>query len=206
VRNIHLAVIKVGGSLFDWRELPRRLEAFLNGQFPAKGKERPLLIAGGGPVVDVVREFDRVHNLGEQVAHLFALDAMGLSARLLSEIVPGVICVESLESATGVLAGGFVPILAPLQTLCAIDEGQPDGLPESWQVTSDSIAARIATYFKASRLILLKSTSPNPDSTRDGAARDGFVDPFFPEAARGLHRVEYLNLRDGTAQLEPLCQ
>ncbi len=98
----------------------------------------------------------------------------------------------------------LVPVLAPFKTICAIDETEFGPLPASWAVTSDSIAARIATHVKASRLILLKSTSIRRDATRHEAARIGLVDPFFPEAARALHRVEYLNLRDPTARLQML--
>jgi aspartokinase-like uncharacterized kinase len=199
-----LAVIKVGGSLFDWPELPDRLEDFIKSQFPKNGVERHLLIAGGGQPADVVREFDRIHRLGDVTAHRLALDAMELSARLLSAVVRGADLIESLQSVNAVLASGRLPVLAPSRTIRAIELVDDDPLPASWAVTSDSIAARIAAHARASRLILLKSTSIRPDSARQEAARAGLVDPYFPEAARAVRRVECLNLRDGTARLESL--
>jgi len=204
VKQACLAVIKVGGSLFDWPELPGRLDLFLRVQFPPTEVEHPLLIAGGGPAADVVRDFDRIHRLDDETAHHLGLRAMDLSALLLSVVVPGVALVESLEFVEGVFANGLVPVLAPFRTICAIDQAELDPLPASWDVTSDSIAARIAAYVKASRIILLKSTSIRRDATRHEAARLGLVDPFFTEAARGLPRVEYLNLRDPTARLQIL--
>ncbi len=93
-----LVVIKVGGSLFDWPDLSDRLGTFLGVHFPTSRIERPMLIAGGGPAADVVREFDRIHRLDDETAHHLALHAMDLSARLLSAVVPGVALIDSLES------------------------------------------------------------------------------------------------------------
>jgi aspartokinase-like uncharacterized kinase len=199
-----LAVIKVGGSLLDWPDLPLRLQSFLAEQFPMAGIERPMLIAGGGRAADVVREFDRVHHLGEETAHLLALHAMDFSAQLLSALFPAVTPIDSLESIEATLTKGLIPVLAPFLPVRKIDEAGPDALPASWDVTSDSIAARIATHVKASRLILLKSASVGFHTTRQEAACVGLVDPVFPEAARALQRVEYVNLRDPTARLEVL--
>jgi len=204
VTHVSLAVIKVGGSLFDWPDLPVSLETFVGVRFPTTGIERPLLIAGGGPAADLVRDLDRIHRLDDETAHHLALHAMDLSAFLLSAIVPGAHPVDSLESILPVLANGLVPVLAPRQTLHAIDQSELDPLPASWDVTSDTIAAWIAAHVKASRLILLKSASLGRHVTLHEAARAGLVDPVFPEAARALPRVEYLNLRDPNARLERL--
>jgi aspartokinase-like uncharacterized kinase len=199
-----LAVIKVGGSLLDWPELPIRLGAFVASQFPTTGVERPILIAGGGPAADVIRALDRVHQLGDKSAHELAIRAMDLSAHLLAALMPSACVIDSLESAEQLLASGRVPVLAPFGTMRAIEQCEPETLPASWDVTSDSIAACIAVHINASRLIILKSTSIDSDATRHEAARAGLVDPFFPIAAQALHRVEYLNLRDSLTQLELL--
>jgi len=199
-----LTVIKVGGSLFNWPDLPFQLETFLGVRFPMTGIERPMLIAGGGPAADLVRDLDRIHGLGDETAHYLALHAMDLSALLLSAIVPSVHKVDSLEAVWPALANGLVPVLAPRQTIHAIDQLELDPLPASWDVTSDAIAAWIAAYVKASRLILLKSASLGRRATLHEAARAGLVDPVFPEAARGLRRVEYLNFRDPNARLQIL--
>jgi 5-(aminomethyl)-3-furanmethanol phosphate kinase len=204
VTHSALAVIKVGGSLFNWPELPFRLESFVGLQFPMTGIERPMLIAGGGPAVEVVRELDRIHHLDDETAHHVALRAMDLSALLLTAVVPGLTLIDTLESALGVWASGRVPVLNPFRTFCEIDQAELEPLPASWSVTSDSIAARIAAHVKASRLILLKSASLGCHTTRHAAARAGIVDPFFPEVARGLDRVEYLNLRYPAAAIEVL--
>ena len=67
-------------------------------------------------------------------------------------------------------------------------------LPESWDVTSDSIAARLAEIIAADELVLLKSAPAAPGLLHEIAAA-GYVDNFFPQAAEGLMRVRFANLR-----------
>ena len=69
-----------------------------------------------------------------------------------------------------------------------------DALPASWDVTSDSIAARIAALSRASRLTLLKSALP-PGGTIAAATAAGYVDRYFPQACRAIERVDCVNLR-----------
>jgi aspartokinase-like uncharacterized kinase len=73
-------------------------------------------------------------------------------------------------------------------------------LPPSWDVTSDSIAARVAHLLRARELVLLKSAPLPPRVDRDEAARLGLVDPAFPEISSRLARVFYVNLREPDAR------
>jgi hypothetical protein len=67
---------------------------------------------------------------------------------------------------------------------------------KTWDTTSDSIAARVATMLGAHELVLLKSSSIPSGATRDAAVRLGLVDPVFPNTSQFLERVSYVNLRD----------
>jgi aspartokinase-like uncharacterized kinase len=69
-------------------------------------------------------------------------------------------------------------------------------LPRRWRVTSDSIAARIASHFGAPELILLKSVTLPERISMTEAANEGLVDPHFPTAAKDLERVISVNLCD----------
>jgi hypothetical protein len=67
-------------------------------------------------------------------------------------------------------------------------------LPAGWQVTSDSIAARVAAATGAS-LLLAKSAAPPPcpadTSDLESVAAAGWVDDHFPVAAAGLDLIEW---------------
>jgi len=67
-------------------------------------------------------------------------------------------------------------------------------LPADWRVTSDSIAAWLAERLQADELVLLKSRLPQA-SDLSAAVREGYVDPYFPTAARG-RTVRCVNLRE----------
>ena len=85
-----------------------------------------------------------------------------------------------------------------------VDDRGPDPLAASWEVTSDSIAARIAVLLGARRLILLKSVGLAADISRAEAARLGLVDAMFPQIARQLEVVELVCLRDAEPQRRSL--
>ncbi len=68
-------------------------------------------------------------------------------------------------------------------------------LPHTWDVTSDSIAARVAELLGAEELVLLKSGLPSPRGDLAGWAASDYVDRYFPVAATRLARVRAVNLR-----------
>lgn len=184
-------VVKVGGSLLAWPELPERLARWLDAERPS----RVVLIAGGGPAADFVRALDAACRLGDEPAHRLALHAMDLTAEALAKLVPQTQVVRRLVELPSAWRVGLRPILAPRLHLEEVDEPRADRLPSSWAVTSDSIAARVAVDLGASRLVLLKSTSAVGAATRSEAARAGLVDPWFPHASLPLDRVEVVDLR-----------
>ncbi|MGH9676405.1 MAG: hypothetical protein ACRD36_04825, partial [Candidatus Acidiferrum sp.] len=75
-------------------------------------------------------------------------------------------------------------------------------LPRSWEVTSDSVAARAAVRFGAHQLILLKSVTISPDMDWSQAARSNFVDSYFPQVIASAPdlRITAINFRDWAAQ------
>ncbi len=191
-------VVKVGGSLLPWPELPGRLTAYLDREEAAGS--RVVLIAGGGSAADLVRTLDAAHGLGDEVAHRLALRSMDFTAELLAALLPGSRVARRLGELPAIWESGSRPILAPRIYLEEEDERRPDRLPFSWSVTSDSIAARVAEALRADRLALLKSASAAEGATRERAAQEGLLDACFPEAARGLERVEVVNLREAPGE------
>ena len=183
-------VVKVGGSLLGWPTLAARLSAYL----ATRSGDRLVLIVGGGGAADWVRDLDRVHQLGEERSHVLALRALDLTAHALAAICPGLAVFEHPSDFEACWSAGRTPILAPRQLLDEDDRTSPDPLPRSWDITSDSIAARVAFRLGARELVLLKSASPPPGTDLIEAARLGLVDAAFPTTARG-RIVEIINLR-----------
>jgi aspartokinase-like uncharacterized kinase len=183
-------IVKVSGSLFDLQGLGSKLEGWL-----AKFAVREIvLVPGGGPFADVVRQLDRQHALGEEMSHWLAVASMSLSAQFLCSVVPRSVLLTELKGCAEAWENGLVPVLDPYH-LVRRDEGKPGCLPHSWKATSDSIAARIAVVAHARELILLKSVNlpDGLDWTEAGVA--GYVDPHFAELIDGSFHVRFINFR-----------
>jgi 5-(aminomethyl)-3-furanmethanol phosphate kinase len=176
-----LRIVKVGGSLYDLPDLGARLGAWL-------GNVRTLLIPGGGPIVDAIRALDQVHELGDEAAHWLALRALSVNAAFLGRLLPGAQVVGCLPQPGD---DGDWFILDPLPFFQE-DERRPGSLPHTWQVTSDSLAVRVAVRARARELMLLKSLS-----RRAADGWDGVVDGYFTEALQQAPnlQVRVVNLR-----------
>jgi 5-(aminomethyl)-3-furanmethanol phosphate kinase len=141
-----LTVVKVGGGLT--REAGDAALRALCSAIAEAGARHPLLVVpGGGEFADAVRDHDRRFGLGARAAHRMAILAMDQFGWALSGLIPGAVrCVELRPPRDGV-----VSVLLPAAVLA-----ERDPLPESWAVTSDSIAAWVAAEVGAERLVLLK--------------------------------------------------
>ena len=185
------SIIKLGGSLLGLPDLRSRLTNFI-GDF---SRSCSILICGGGGMVDQVRKWDNIYNLGEARSHWLALRTLSITARVVEKAVPGLELADSVESIEPLWKAGKLPVFDPYQFITEVDEGSIDSLPRRWRVTSDSIAARMARVFKARELILLKSTTFPERMSMTEAAELGMVDEYFPTAARDVQRVVAVNLR-----------
>lgn len=183
-------VIKLGGSLLDGAELPARLRTWMAAQSPAAN----LLIVGGGPLVDALRALDSAHRFSAETSHWLAIRAMGVTARLVAELVPEACFVDDAAKFWFDPAGPLS--ILDVESFLRAEQGREDALPASWDVTSDSIAARVAQVLEAAELVLLKSALPPEPMSLEQLAETGFVDAFFPIAAGCLRVVRLVNLRD----------
>jgi aspartokinase-like uncharacterized kinase len=132
--------------------------------------------------------------LGEEASHWLALRAMCLNAHFLANLLPE----ASVASGPDHLPDtGAQTLILDGYAFARQDEGRPGSLPHSWDVTSDSLAARAAIVFAARRLILLKS-SPAPGRLDwDEAGSRGIVDRHFATVVRQAAdlEIEVLNFR-----------
>ncbi len=203
-------VVKLGGSLLDLPNLVPRLREWLAAEPPSP----TILVVGGGDLADAIRAADRRHAIGERPAHWLCVRAMTINAEMMLALLPEARLLSEIDSVRSGLpltlpspargegnkrCDSLTPlwILEPWHFLRVEDAQRSSApLPDTWDVTSDSIAARVAELVGADELVLLKSTLPSKHLL-SAMATDGYVDRFFPHAAAGLARVRFVSLRGG---------
>lgn len=191
-----LVVYKLGGSLLSCVDLAARLRAV----FEQRPDDRSLIVVGGGAAADVVRDWSCIHALSEETAHWLALRSLSLNRALVRNLLPESREVSSREAAESLWSEENRPLLLDVEACLREAESLDQSLlPHGWDVTSDSIAAWIATRWEANELVLLKSTSLPANLTLDEASRLELVDLFFRHLANETPRVSWCNLRDETA-------
>lgn len=179
-------VVKVGGSLYGIPDLGLRLQSWLAAQKPG----RCLLVPGGGPVVDWLRELDRQERWSEATAHWLAIRALTLAAHVLAARLPGATVIRALADRFPAWDSGLAPILDPFDHL----QGDPE-FPVSWQATSDALAARVAAVAGMTEVVLLKSEEAPAGNDWQQAARLGHVDGCFASMLGQGIRARSVNLR-----------
>ena len=163
-------MVKVGGALLA---SPGHLDAVLAELADTASTRRLLVIPGGGPFADAVREVDRELTLSDEAAHWMAVLAMDQYAHLLVSRLRTAGLVSDAAAIAAQLDQGRLPVLAPFRWL-----RDADPLPHSWDVTSDSIAAWVAGEVGARRLVLVK-----PPGAGDQAVDSYFHRVLRPEMA-----------------------
>jgi probable H4MPT-linked C1 transfer pathway protein len=164
-RNAVDLVIKVGGSLL---EFPEDLDRTLATIALVAREARVLIVPGGGPFANAVRDVDERVGLSDDAAHWMAVLGIDQYAQLLASRLDRAVLVDSAEATGRALNSAHLPVLAPSSWLRSADP-----LPHSWEVTSDSIAAWVAGEVGAQHLVLIKPP---------GAAGPELVDPYFERA------------------------
>jgi len=191
-------VIKLGGSLLDNTNLVPRLRAWLAAQ-PSMPN---VLVVGGGRLADAIRDAFAMHTLGEEAAHWLCIRLLGVTAELVARILPEAVLRKRYDELIEESQAARLVVFEPEQflreeasVLASVCANRLAPLPHTWDVTSDSIAARLAEVLNAEELVLLKSALPSGVSTPKQAAAAHYVDRYFPIAAACLPRIRCVNLR-----------
>ncbi len=140
--------IKIGGGLISH---PDELINLMKDLDTLSKSYQLVVIPGGGPFADVVREIYSQYNLSETVAHWMAILAMDQYGFFLSNLSENAVTISSIANIKELALSNKLVMILPFQILY-----KRDPLTHSWNVTSDSIAAYIATLINAESLILLK--------------------------------------------------
>jgi 5-(aminomethyl)-3-furanmethanol phosphate kinase len=167
------AVLKIGGSLAGY---PNSLAKLCKELAVLAKKYRIVIVPGGAEFADTVRKFDRTYGLSDVVAHKMAVLSTDQYGLFLLDVIPDSYVSYSLDEISSPVKDKL-PIFLPSQHLF-----QEDPLENSWDVTSDTIAAYIASLLHAEKLVLITD-----------------VDGIFyedPKKALGAKLVEKLSAKE----------
>jgi len=138
-------VIKLGGSFAYSPHLKDWLAAI------ARCAGRVVIVPGGGPFADVVRAAQAQIGFDDRAAHRMGLLAMEQYGCAIESLHEAVSLADSPDAIRRTLASGRVAVWLPSRM--ALDASD---IPQSWDVTSDSLAAWLAGKIGAERLLLVK--------------------------------------------------
>lgn len=182
-------LVKLGGSLLtspQLREIVREIPSLI--------PDRSLIFTvGGGEIVDAVRRFDEHHQLGEEISHWLALEAVGVNEQLLLNLFPDWQLVRSQSQLNMAESSGKTPLIC---TNCFFKWAEREFTPRlshTWNTTSDSIAAWFAEITDAEQLVLAKSVDWIPGLTWQAAHERDLIDATFAEIVSSDLQVSWLN-------------
>jgi 5-(aminomethyl)-3-furanmethanol phosphate kinase len=164
-----LSIVKLGGSHANGPHIKDWLAAIV------AEAGAIAIVPGGGPFADAVRTAQASMGYDDRAAHAMALTAMGQFGRALQSLNPALRLTASRSAILRALKDGKVPVWSP-ETMA-----RAAALPETWELTSDSLAAWLAGALGAGRLVLVKHGRFETATieAHDLVAR-GVVDPLFP--------------------------
>jgi aspartokinase-like uncharacterized kinase len=168
-------VVKLGGSLIA----SQHLQAWLTALAASRGAA--VIVAGGGPFADAVRAAQEQHPFDDRAAHRMAILSMEQYALMLAALEPSLRPAASATAIRAAARAGAAPVWLPAR----MSFGAPD-IPESWEVTSDSLAVWLARRLDLTRVLLVKSAAlPVARVPAAELAAVGIVDPMLPRFLAG---------------------
>ncbi len=163
-------VVKLGGSVVRSPELPSWLDAVASSPLPI------VIVPGGGALVDEVRAAQARLGFGDGAAHRMALLAMDQLAWAVGGLRAGFEVGDTEDALRASLAHGRVAGWAPYSLVADHSD-----IPQSWTVTSDSLALWLGRRLGAACCYVIKSIDRRATTFSAGQlARNGVVDEAFP--------------------------
>jgi aspartokinase-like uncharacterized kinase len=191
-------VVKLGGSLLGTPELSHWLDLLVR-----HGDGKVVIVPGGGIFADAVREAQKRCDSDDKTAHRMAVMAMDQYGVLMAGLNPALATAQSeLEFAERGWQHRTTVWLPSLMV------NTDEEIPANWQITSDSLAAWLASRLNAKHLVLVKSARPEADQVSlEQLIKDGIVDGSFGDFTAGrdfhtwiLEKSDYQFFADGLSQ------
>lgn len=197
-------VVKLGGSLLGTPALKGWLDAFA--QF---GNGKIVIVPGGGVFADAVRDAQAKTGIDDATAHQMALVAMDQYATLMASLNRDLFIASSVLGMKALCLQNKAIIWKPSAMVLADKD-----LPMSWDLTSDSLAAWLATKLNAQHLLVVKSILPSHTEKIEvkDLMLDGVVDSYFSAYSTGksfktwlVGKNEFININQAiTHQSRPM--
>lgn len=163
-------VLKIGGSVAESGRLQKILAIVRRARRPV------VVVPGGGPFADAVREMQDALGFSDEAAHDMALQAMHQMGGVFCALEPRLVPEETLLGIAAAWRRQRIPVWHPTP-MCTGDRA----IPRDWTVTSDGLAARLAERLGNVEVMLVKSCRVRAAASAGMLARQGIVDPVFPE-------------------------
>ena len=107
-----------------------------------------LFVVGGGEFANLIRKYDSDIGFSEDITHETAIDSMDILAKLLNDKLAFAEISYTIDEAKSISDSNKIPIM-----VCSAILKENEPFKHSWDVTSDSIAAYIASLLGSKLLI-----------------------------------------------------
>ncbi len=161
-----MRVIKLGGSLLENGQMFDCLERIVT------TNKQTVVVCGGGDFADYVRKAQKKWQFDDVAAHEMAILAMQQVAVMCQNLQPEFVIASSVSE---IKNQRFV-IWSP--NIVELNAAQ---IPATWDITSDSLAAWLATKLNTDALIIVKSCDVDSKLTISELAERGIVDGKFSD-------------------------
>jgi aspartokinase-like uncharacterized kinase len=164
-----ISVVKLGGSLLSASTLPACLAQAMT--MPG----RVVIVAGGGVFADLVRSEQLRWQFDNVAAHRMAILAMQQMAVLCQRLQPALTAFNHVADFSD----------SAEKSIWMPDWGELDQakVHASWDITSDSLAAWLASRLNAARLLLIKAGDVDQSASLAQLQQQGLLDPAFSDFA-----------------------
>jgi len=181
-----MIVIKLGGSLAQANTLLHclnRIEQQYHGQ-------AVVIVMGGGDFANQVRVAQQQWQFDDNSAHAMAILAMQQMAWLVKGLKADFELVQSVNA--------MLPSSSKMMIwLPDVNELNNAGIPATWDISSDSLAAWLANTLSADELILIKSAVIDSTLSLAQLAEHGIIDNAFCDCvANSTFTIQIINQQD----------
>ena len=183
-----MIVIKVGGSLAQSGALINCLNKI---EHRYQGRA-VIIVPGGGAFADQIRLAQQQWQFDDVTAHHMAILAMQQMALMFKGLVPHWSIASSLSELQQDSHSNKTLIWSP--NSAELDQA---GVPATWDISSDSLAAWLAKQVSATELILVKSAVIDQQASLEQLAAQQIIDQGFCQQMQdGLFKIRVVNQQD----------